>query len=333
MLEKVLIVEDELYARTGLTELIQSWGYEAEDAADGVEGFEKVLSWSPAIVVTDLKMPRMDGMELLSRLAALPQKIAVVMLTAQGSIESAVEAMRRGAYDYIPKPIDPVRLKTVLLNASQQHDSNLNVELEVSRRKLRDIGVMGPLVGASTQMKSIFSLIERIAPSNVSVLVTGESGTGKELAARALHELSSRRNQPFVAVNCAAIPETLIESEIFGHEKGAFTGAVERRAGCFELAEGGTLLLDEIGEMPAATQVKLLRVLEDRKLRRLGSKVETPVDVRVIAATNRDPEQAVASGDLRGDLYYRLNVFNIQMPPLREHASDIPMIAHKMIAD
>jgi transcriptional regulator with PAS, ATPase and Fis domain len=182
-------------------------------------------------------------------------------------------------------------------------------------------------------MKDIFNMIERVAPSNVSVLVTGESGTGKELVARALHDLSSRRLKPFVAVNCAAIPETLIESEIFGHEKGAFTGALERRAGCFELAEEGTLLLDEIGEMPAATQAKLLRVLEDRKLRRLGSKVETPVDVRVVAATNKDPEKAVASGELRGDLYYRLNVFNIQMPPLRDHLMDVSAIAEKMIDD
>jgi DNA-binding NtrC family response regulator len=332
-LEKVLIVEDELHARTGLTELIESWGYKAEDAADGLDGLEKAIAWDPTIVVTDLKMPRMDGMELLSRLAELPKRIAVVMLTAQGSIESAVEAMRMGAYDYLPKPIDPVRLKTILQNASQQHSVDQDVELEVSRRKLRDTGVMGPLVGTSIQMKSVFSLIERIAPTNVSVLVTGESGTGKELVARALHELSSRRGQPFVAVNCAAIPETLIESEIFGHEKGAFTGALERRAGCFELAEGGTLLLDEIGEMPAPTQAKLLRVLEDRRLRRLGSKAETPVDVRVIAATNRDPEQAVAEGDLRGDLYYRLNVFNIQMPPLREHVEDVAAIAEKMIGD
>jgi DNA-binding NtrC family response regulator len=193
--------------------------------------------------------------------------------------------------------------------------------------------MLGPLVGTSQKMKGIFSLIERVAPSNVSVLVTGESGTGKELVARALHEFSSRRNKPFVAVNCAAIPETLIESEIFGHEKGAFTGALERRAGCFELAEEGTLLLDEIGEMPAATQAKLLRVLEDRKFRRLGSKVETPTDVRVVAATNKDPEAAVAAGELRGDLYYRLNVFNIQMPPLREHTEDISAIARKMIAD
>ena len=330
-MEKVLIVEDEVHARTGLTELVESWGYRAECAADGLEGLEKAIAWAPAIIVTDLKMPRMDGMELLSRIGELPQRIAVVMLTAQGSIGSAVEAMRMGAYDYLPKPVDPARLKSILHNASQQRETD--IELEATKRQLRDTGVLGPLVGSSPQMKDIFTLIERVAPSNVSVLVTGESGTGKELVARALHDLSSRRLKPFVAVNCAAIPETLIESEIFGHEKGAFTGAVERRAGCFELAEEGTLLLDEIGEMPMATQAKLLRVLEDRKLRRLGSKVETPVDVRVVAATNKDPQQAVANGELRADLFYRLNVFNIQMPPLREHLMDVSSIAEKMIDD
>jgi len=330
-LEKVLIVEDEIHARSGLTELIESWGYRAESATDGMEGLEKAIAWAPAIVVTDLKMPRMDGMELLSRIGELPQRIAVVMLTAQGSIESAVDAMRMGAYDYIPKPVDPVRLRTILHNATRQREAD--VELEATRRQLRDTGVLGSLVGASPQMLDIFTMIERIAPSNVSVLVTGESGTGKELVARSLHDLSARRLKPFVAVNCAAIPETLIESEIFGHEKGAFTGALERRAGCFELAEEGTLLLDEIGEMPMATQAKLLRVLEDRKLRRLGSKIETPVDVRVVAATNKDPEHAVANGELRGDLYYRLNVFNIQMPPLRDHLMDVSAIAEKMIDD
>ena len=330
-MEKVLIVEDELHARTGLTELVESWGYRTEGAADGLEGLERVKQWSPTIVVTDLKMPRMDGMELLSRLAELSQPVAVVMLTAQGSIASAVDAMRMGAFDYLPKPVDPVRLRTILQNASRQMAPD--VEVEATRKQMRETGSLGLLVGSSPQMKAIFSLIERVAPSNVSVLVTGESGTGKELVARSLHDLSSRRNKPFVAVNCAAIPETLIESEIFGHEKGAFTGAVERRAGCFELAEEGTLLLDEIGEMPAATQAKLLRVLEDRKLRRLGSKAETPVDVRVVAATNKDPEEAVAAGELRGDLYYRLNVFSIQMPPLREHLGDIPAIATRMIAD
>lgn len=331
-MERVLIVEDEIHARTGLTELIESWGYRTQGAADGVEGLEKAIAWNPAIVVTDLKMPRMDGMELLNRIGDLPNNVAVVMMTAQGSIESAVEAMRRGAFDYVPKPVDPLRLRTILQNASRQHAESETIRVGTSRVR-PDSNMLGPLVGASERMKQVFSLIERIAPSNVSVLVTGESGTGKELVARALHELSSRHNKAFVAVNCAAIPETLIESEIFGHEKGAFTGALERRAGCFELAEEGTLLLDEIGEMPAATQAKLLRVLEDRKLRRLGSKAETPVDVRVVAATNKDPEEAVAAGELRGDLYYRLNVFNIQMPPLREHLEDIAPIAQKMIGD
>jgi len=329
--EKVLIVEDEVHARNGLTELVASWGFRAECAADGVEGLERVRQWSPGIVVTDLKMPRMDGMELLARIRELELRVVVVMLTAQGSIESAVQAMRMGAYDYIPKPVDSVRLRTILQNASRQRESD--VELEATRRRLRDTGILGPLVGSSPSMKAIFQMIERVAPSNVSVLVTGESGTGKELVARSLHELSSRRLKPFVAVNCAAIPETLIESEIFGHEKGAFTGAIERRAGCFELAEEGTLLLDEIAEMPAGTQAKLLRVLEDRKVRRLGSKAETPVDVRVVAATNKDPGQAVASGQLRADLFYRLNVFNIHMPPLREHMSDLPATAQKMIDD
>ncbi len=332
-LVKVLIVEDEVHARTGLTELVESWGYRAEGAADGQEGLERVRQWAPAIVVTDLKMPRMDGMELLSRLCEMSQRMAVVMLTAQGSIESAVEAMRMGAFDYLPKPVDPTRLRAILQNASRQMAAVEEETIEESRKQVRETGALGPLVGSSPQMKAIYQLIERVAPSNVSVLVTGESGTGKELVARSLHDLSSRRNKPFVAVNCAAIPETLIESEIFGHEKGAFTGAIERRAGCFELAEEGTLLLDEIGEMPAATQAKLLRVLEDRKLRRLGSKAETPVDVRVIAATNKDPEKAVAEGELRGDLYYRLNVFSIQMPPLRDHLGDVGAIAERMIAD
>jgi len=328
---KVLIVEDEEHARTGLTELVESWGYRASSASNGVEGLEKVVQWSPAIVVTDLKMPRMDGMMLLNRISEMPERIAVVMLTAQGSIESAVEAMRLGAFDYLPKPVDPVRLKQILHTATRQKETD--VELEPQRRLARDSGTLGTMVGNTPAMKAIFKMIERVAPSNVPVLITGESGTGKELVARALHDLSARRSKPFVAVNCAAIPETLIESEIFGHEKGAFTGAVERRAGCFELAEEGTLLLDEIGEMPAPTQAKLLRVLEDRAFRRLGSKVETPTNVRIVAATNKDPQEAVEHGELRGDLFYRLNVFNIQMPALREHLGDVKVIAEKMIDD
>jgi DNA-binding NtrC family response regulator len=329
--EKVLIVEDEVYALTGLAELVSGWGYRTDTARDGVEALERVQAWQPGIVVTDLKMPRMDGIELLERMNELKQDQAVVVLTAQGSIELAVEAMKMGAYDFIQKPVDATRLRTILANATRQRETER--DLEVTRRKLRDTGVLGSLVGRSKPMQELFGLIERVAPSNVSVLITGESGTGKELVARTLHELSPRKSKAFVAVNCAAIPETLIESEIFGHEKGAFTGAMERRAGCFELAEEGTLLLDEIGEMPVGTQAKLLRVLEDRKLRRLGSKVEVPIDVRVLAATNKEPEDAVADGHLRGDLYYRLNVFNIHMPPLRTHKEDIPDIVDAMIAD
>src|SRR5436853_3734981 len=329
--EKVLIVEDEENERTGLAELVSAWGYRAETARDGAEGLEKVTNWSPSIVVTDLKMPRMGGLELLERLASDGQTMAVVVVTAQGSIDSAVQAMRMGAYDYITKPIDTDRLRTILQNASTLLGTR--VELEVTRRKLRDAGSLGTLVGPSKKMQEIFHLIEMVAPSTASVLITGASGTGKELVARTVHELSPRRGKPFVPINCAAIPETLIETEIFGHEKGAFTGALERRTGCFELSEGGTLLLDEIGEMPVATQAKLLRVLEDRKLRRLGSKVETTVDVRVLAATNKVPEQAVASGQLRNDLYYRLNVFNIHMPPLREHKEDLADLVQSLLAD
>jgi DNA-binding NtrC family response regulator len=329
--DKVLIVEDEENERTGLAELVSAWGYRVETARDGEDGLEKVSSWSPSMVVTDMKMPRMGGLELLERIAADAQTVAVILVTAQGTIDSAVQAMRMGAYDYITKPIDTNRLRTILQNASALLGTR--VELEVTRRKLRDTGSLGSLVGSSKKMQEIFRLIEMVAPSTASVLITGASGTGKELVARTIHELSPRRPKPFVPINCAAIPETLIESEIFGHEKGAFTGALERRTGCFELAEGGTLLLDEIGEMPVGTQAKLLRVLEDRKLRRLGSKVETTVDVRVLAATNKVPEEAVARGELRNDLYYRLNVFNIHMPPLREHKEDIPELVQSLLAE
>jgi DNA-binding NtrC family response regulator len=329
--ERVLIVEDEENERTGLAEHVSSWGFRVETAGDGVEGFEKVTSWSPAIVITDLKMPRIGGMELLEKIQGDTQTIAVIVATAQGTIDSAVQAMRIGAYDYITKPIDTNRLRTILQNATERYQDR--VDNEVMRRKLRDTGTLGSLVGNSKKMQEIFRLIEMVAPSTASVLITGASGTGKELVARTIHELSPRRNKPFVPINCAAIPETLIESEIFGHEKGAFTGALERRTGCFELADGGTLLLDEIGEMPVATQAKLLRVLEDRKLRRLGSKVETTVDVRVLAATNKVPEEAVARGELRNDLYYRLNVFNINMPLLREHKEDIQALTDSLLKD
>jgi DNA-binding NtrC family response regulator len=330
---KVLIAEDEPHALMGLAELISGWGYSTETARDGQEAWEKALAWDPAIVVTDLKMPRLDGMGLLTKLAqegtGLSANVAVVVLTAMGSVQQAVDAMKLGAYDFLQKPVDATRLKTILGNATRQRETA--IELEVARRRLRESGVLGAMVGSSQSMREIFGLIERIAPSNVPVLITGESGTGKELVARTLHALSPRKARPFVAVNCAAIPETLIESEIFGHEKGAFTGAAERRAGCFELASGGTLLLDEIGEMPIGTQAKLLRVLEERKVRRLGARTEQDVDVRVLAATNRDPSVAVEQGHLRTDLFYRLNVFNIHMPPLREHLEDLPAMTEEML--
>lgn len=333
--EKVLIVEDEPHALMGLAELISGWGYRTETARDGIEGWEKILAWDPAIVITDLKMPRLDGIGLLVRLSEqgpnFKSNIAVILLTAQGTIQTAVDAMKLGAYDFLLKPVDAPRLRTILANATRQRETD--IELEVARRRLRESGVLGSMVGNSKAMREIFALIDQIAPSNVSVLITGESGTGKELVARTLHDLSPRKPRPFVAVNCAAIPETLIESEIFGHEKGAFTGALDRRMGCFELAAGGTLLLDELAEMPVGTQAKLLRVLEERKLRRLGARTEVDVDVRVLAATNRDPEEGIAQGNLRADLYYRLNVFHIHMPPLRTHLDDLPAMADAMLAE
>ncbi len=329
--EKVLIVEDEENERIGLAELVSRWGYLTETAKDGMEALEKVASWSPTIVVTDLKMPRMGGMELIEYLSELAKPVGVVVVTAQKTTDTAFQAGRLGVQDYIEKPIDFPRLRKILQNMSELLD--VRAENEILRRNLRGKGALGSLVGGSKKMQEIFRLIEMVAPSTASVLITGASGTGKELVARTIHELSPRKSKPFIAINCAAIPETLIESEIFGHEKGAFTGALERRTGCFELAEGGTLLLDEIGEMPVATQAKLLRVLEDRKLRRLGSKVETTVDVRVLAATNKVPEEAVAKGELRTDLYYRLNVFNIHMPLLRDHKEDLHELAQSLLGE
>ena len=336
---KVLIVEDEPHALTGLAELISGWGYRTETARDGIEGWDKIVAWEPAIVVTDLKMPRLDGLGLLARLAdsnysdfnSANSNIAIVLLTAQGTIQTAVDAMKLGAYDFLLKPVDATRLRAILANATRQRDTN--IQLEVARRRLRETGILGSMVGSSKIMREIFTLIEQIAPSNVSVLITGESGTGKELVARTLHDLSPRKERPFVAVNCAAIPETLIESEIFGHEKGSFTGAFERRVGCFELAANGTLLLDELAEMPIGTQAKLLRVIEERKLRRLGARAEIDVDVRVLAATNRNPEQAIEQNLLRSDLYYRLNVFHIHLPPLRAHMEDLPAMAESMLLE
>jgi DNA-binding NtrC family response regulator len=326
---RILIVDDEANERRGLAELLAAWGYETDAAANGSEALSKIPAFDPAIVISDLRMPGVSGMDLLRQVQESHPDLAFIMLTGQGSIEEAVEATKLGAFNFLEKPLDPKRLQIELRNCLERHDSRR--QLEVAHRRLRDAGVLGRLVGRSKKMQEVMSVISAAAPSRASVLITGDSGTGKELAARTIHELSPRRVKPFVAVNCAAIPETLMESEIFGHEKGAFTGAVERRLGCFELADGGTLLLDEIGEMPPQTQAKLLRVLEDSKLRRLGSKSETSVDVRVLAATNKVPEEAVAKGQLRNDLYFRLNVVRVGLPPLRARMEDLDDLVQALL--
>jgi DNA-binding NtrC family response regulator len=318
---RVLVAEDDISERRGLVDLLGAWGYEVEAAADGEEALSKLASFEPQAIISDLRMPQMTGMELLKRVRDLAPDTSVIMLTGQATVEEAVEATKLGAFNFLEKPVDAKRLQVELRNCLERHESAR--QLEIANRRLRDAGVLGSLVGRSQRMEGLLSLIQQVAPSSASVLITGESGTGKELAARTIHDLSPRKSRPFVAVNCAAIPETLMESEIFGHERGAFTGATERRLGCFELADTGTLLLDEIGEMPMGTQAKLLRVLEDSRVRRLGSKQEISVDVRVLAATNKIPEEAVSKGMLRQDLYFRLNVVHIDMPPLREHLDDL----------
>jgi len=329
--ERVLIVEDDGATRSGLTELVRTWGFMAEAAADGDEGLEKISSFRPSIVVTDLVMPRKTGLELLEVVRDMDSAIAVILLTAQGTVESAVEAIRNGAYDYLTKPVDPQRLR-ILLDKAAERQHALR-EVRALRRQLRDRGAFGGMIGASPEMRKIYQVVEQAAPTTASVLITGESGTGKELVAQTIHALSPRGQMPYVPINCAAIPETLLESEIFGHEKGAFTGAMERRQGVFELADRGTIFLDEIAEMTPQTQVKLLRVLQERRFRRLGGRVETPVDVRVVAATNQDPLQAVRDNKLREDLFYRLNVFAIDLPPLRDRKEDLPLLTQAFIAE
>jgi DNA-binding NtrC family response regulator len=326
---RVLIVEDDRSARLGLTELVRAWGFTVEAAEDGREGLAMVASFRPSIIVTDLVMPNMSGLELLEALDGETAHIRVVLLTAQGTVETAVDALKRGAEDYLTKPVDPQRLRHLLerlaeLEAARRENTTL-------RRRLREEGRFGRLVGASRGMRQIYEVIEQAAPTQASVLIIGESGTGKELVAQTLHQLSPRAAQPFVAINCAAIPDSLLESEIFGHEKGAFTGALERRAGCFELADRGTLFLDEIAEMQPTTQVKLLRVLQERRFRRLGGRAEQEVDVRIIAATNMDATQAVRDGKLREDLYYRLNVFTLALPRLRDRVDDLPLLVQTFI--
>jgi DNA-binding NtrC family response regulator len=329
--ERVLIVEDEPSTRAGLTELVRTWGFTTDSAGDGEEALQKATSFRPSIIITDLVMPRMDGLDLLRALKDDGGEFTVVLLTAQGTVESAVEAIKQGAYDYLTKPIEPQRLK-ILLDKIVERQGTLR-EVKQLRRQLREQGAFGSMIGSSPSMRKVYQTVEQAAPTSASVLISGESGTGKELVAKTIHQLSPRAQLPFVPINCAAIPETLLESEIFGHEKGAFTGAVDRREGCFELADRGTLFLDEIAEMTPATQVKLLRVLQERSFRRIGGRHEQSVDVRVITATNVNPVDAVKHAKLREDLYYRLNVFAIELPPLRSRKDDLPLLIQSFLAE
>jgi DNA-binding NtrC family response regulator len=327
---KVLVVDDEADHRQHLAAVIASWGNEVKQAVDGKEALQVLSSFVVDVLVTDLIMPRLDGFELLRTLNSEDRLPPSIVMTAFGSIEKAIATIHDlGGFWFLEKPVDMAALKVLLTRAGAQ--SRLARENEQLKRQLASKGALGDLVGRSGPMLQIFDLIRQVAPTKASVLITGESGTGKELVARALHVNSPRSQAPFVALNCAAMPETLMESELFGHEKGAFTGAVERRIGALESAQGGTLFLDEIGEMPMAMQAKLLRVLEDFHFRRLGSRIELTADVRIVAATNRDPLKAIQEGKLREDLYYRLNVFHIEIPPLRDRKDDIPLIVEAMI--
>jgi DNA-binding NtrC family response regulator len=331
MKHRVLVADDESDARSALALLLSTKGYEVEEAADGKDALARALIFRPSVIISDLLMPGIDGLGLLRAVRVELPATAVILLTGYGTVETAVAAMREGAYDYVVKPVDPARLEALLEKAVEQ--AAMLQEVSLLRRQLRESRGLGLLLGTSDAMRDVYRLVERAAPTTAPVLIAGETGTGKELVARTIHQLSPRGKQPFVAVNCAAIPETLLESELFGHEKGAFTGALARRAGYFELADGGTIFLDEITEMSSALQAKYLRTLQDGKVRRLGGTSELTVDVRVIAATNRDPLQAVKDGRFREDLYYRLNVLSIALPPLRERKGDIPLLVESFIAE
>jgi DNA-binding NtrC family response regulator len=322
---RILIVDDDDSQRIALATILSDRGFETQVAADGLEALERLNTFNADVIVSDLLMPRMDGFELVRHLKERGDHTPAIVLTAFGSMEKAVSAVHDlKAFWYLEKPVEP-RAFEILLERAIRHKRALQKNDEL-KRDLTLRGVLGDLVGISPAMQEVFSVIRQVAPTSAPVLICGETGTGKELVAREIHKFSARSEGPFVAINAAALPESLIESELFGHERGAFTGAMERRAGCFEQAHGGTLFLDEIGEMPLSTQPKLLRVLEDLRVRRLGGKSEIPINARVLAATSHSLE-----GHLREELFYRLSVFQIVLPPLRERREDIPLIAEVMI--
>jgi two-component system, NtrC family, response regulator AtoC len=322
---RILVVDDEVNARTALAELLRDEGYEVETAADAFKALGKYESFTPHVVVTDLKMPGMDGIELVKKIRGGEDPATVVVMTAFGAVQSAIDAMRAGAAEYLTKPLNFDELLVVLDKVFEQQE--LRRETRQLRQRVRDRVAPNNIVGASPPMQRVFEVVDQVAPSRATVLITGESGTGKELVANAIHMRSPRANGPFIKLHCAALAESLLESELFGHEKGSFTGAMARKDGRFQLADGGTLFLDEIGEISASIQVKLLRFLQEHEFERVGGNQTIRVDVRVIAATNKNLHEEVARGKFREDLFYRLNVVALEMPPLRDRRTDIPALS------
>ncbi|HEX9604325.1 MAG TPA: sigma-54 dependent transcriptional regulator [Myxococcales bacterium] len=326
---RVLVVDDDASTREVFGELLQRWGYDVEQTGDGHDALKLVTERHPDVIISDLVMPKLDGLALTRALREESPDTPVIIITGKGTIDAAVEAVREGVFDFVEKPLDPARLKVILQRALEKRQTEH--EMQVLRRRLGQVDSGVGLVGQSPAMRKVMDLVEKVAPSKASVVITGQSGTGKEMIARAVHQLSPRRDKPFIAINCSAIPAGLMESEMFGHERGAFTGADQRQLGAWELADGGTLFLDEVGEIPIELQAKFLRVLEEERLRRLGGKSEISIDVRVISATNKDLKEEIKSGRFREDLYFRLNVFHIPLSPLKERRDDIPLLVQHFI--
>ena len=327
---RILIVDDEPNIRSGLAKGLAGEADEVTAAKDGSEALTLFRQAHHHLVITDLKMPgAVSGLDLVKQIKHERPETLILVITAHGSVETAVEAMRQGAHDYISKPVDLAMLRLLVRNAYEHH--RLVAENRLLRDRLTAAGEFPEMIGHSAAIREVFDQIRQVADTDVTVLIQGESGTGKELVARALHNLSARKDQPFIAANIGALPESLIESELFGYEKGAFTGAIRSKAGWFEMAQGGTLFLDEIGEMPPKTQVDLLRVLEQREVRRLGGEEVIPLDVRLVAATHRDTDALVSEGRFREDLYYRLNVVPLRVPPLRERRDDVPLLVQHFL--
>jgi len=325
----ILVIDDKENVRKMLSKTLETEGYEVETAEDGAVGWEKAKEKRYDLVLTDLKLPKMDGLEVLAKVKESDPEIAVIVMTAYGTIETAVQAMKEGAFDYLAKPFDPDHLNVLIKRALENR--RLLAENVLLREELAHNLGYAEIIGKCEKMKEVSKLVRKVAPSDTSALLLGESGTGKELFARAIHNLSQRRNGPYVAINCAAIPHELLENELFGSEKGAYTGSVARKMGKFEIAEGGTIFLDEVGDLDIALQAKLLRVLQEKNFERLGGTKTISVNVRLIAASNTDLKKAIEKKSFREDLYYRLSVFPIQIPPLRERIEDIPELASYFI--